>query len=428
MKIMVFVHGHEALSSGGGERAAASLSDHLVRLGHEVRQISRVSAEWLGHSASFGAFRGNHHDILAVPPEHDGFTFETVNFALLESMIKELVENFRPDIVHIQHYSFWSLDIVRILERLEVPVVMTLHEYLLICHNSGQMVKTSGRLCKFESPSECSSCFDQFSPGEFFLRKKMIKTSIGSVAAFVSPSNFLAQRYLRWGIEPDLMHVIENPLAHSMVLAAQEIRRGKPELTLKDDAKIRFGFFGQINPFKGVDLLLSALLRLPDEIRERVTLGIHGANLDFQTTAYQDKFGALLTQSENVELNGPYDNADVLKHMQQYDWIVVPSVWWENSPVVIQEAKLAGKPVLCSDIGGMSEKVSDGVSGMHFIAGSVDDLAKRICEIVNSRLTESIGTVDLPDQVAYARCYEDIFQTVIAERESAVSCYRVGAT
>jgi glycosyltransferase involved in cell wall biosynthesis len=57
------------------------------------------------------------------------------------------------------------------------------------------------------------------------------------------------------------------------------------------------------------------------------------------------------------------------------DWVVVPSVWWETGPLVVWEAFQYGRPVICSDIGGMSEKVADGVNGLHFRRGDAVDLA-----------------------------------------------------
>ena len=52
--------------------------------------------------------------------------------------------------------------------------------------------------------------------------------------------------------------------------------------------------------------------------------------------------------------------------MARIDWVVVPSIWWETGPLVVMEAFQYGRPVICSDIGGMSEKVTDGVNGLHF--------------------------------------------------------------
>jgi glycosyltransferase involved in cell wall biosynthesis len=64
--------------------------------------------------------------------------------------------------------------------------------------------------------------------------------------------------------------------------------------------------------------------------------------------------------------------------MADIDWVIVPSIWWENSPLVIQEAFMHGRPVICSDIGGMAEKVRDGADGLHFRAGDPQSVADAI--------------------------------------------------
>jgi glycosyltransferase involved in cell wall biosynthesis len=71
--------------------------------------------------------------------------------------------------------------------------------------------------------------------------------------------------------------------------------------------------------------------------------------------------------------------------MRQVDWVVVPSIWWENSPLVIQEAFLHGRPLITSDIGGMKEKVVDGVSGMHFRVSSAEDLADKLAQALQDQ-------------------------------------------
>jgi glycosyltransferase involved in cell wall biosynthesis len=80
---------------------------------------------------------------------------------------------------------------------------------------------------------------------------------------------------------------------------------------------------------------------------------------------------------------GPYLPANVDAIVRGADWVIVPSIWWENSPLVIQEAFRAGRPVICSNIGGMAEKVSHGVNGLHFLVGSATDLARCIEQAVN---------------------------------------------
>jgi glycosyltransferase involved in cell wall biosynthesis len=114
-------------------------------------------------------------------------------------------------------------------------------------------------------------------------------------------------------------------------------------------------------------------------------LWLFGANLELQPGAYQNEFRALLEETrQNVTLVGRYSPADLPTLMASIDWVVVPSVWWENAPLVIQEAFEHGRPVICSGIGGMAEHVTDGVNGLHFRVGDATDLARVIRHAVTS--------------------------------------------
>jgi glycosyltransferase involved in cell wall biosynthesis len=84
--------------------------------------------------------------------------------------------------------------------------------------------------------------------------------------------------------------------------------------------------------------------------------------------------------------------------MDDIDWVVVPSIWWENSPLVIQEAFMYGRPVICSDIGGMAEKVTDGVNGLHFRAGNPRSLADVMTRAAGDReLWAKLSSAPPPD-------------------------------
>ena len=80
---------------------------------------------------------------------------------------------------------------------------------------------------------------------------------------------------------------------------------------------------------------------------------------------------------------GAYDSHDLDSLMSAIDWVVVPSVWWENSPLVIQEAFAHRRPVICSDIGGVAEKVRPGKDGFHFSEGNPAALVELILRIVD---------------------------------------------
>ena len=110
-----------------------------------------------------------------------------------------------------------------------------------------------------------------------------------------------------------------------------------------------------------------------------VTLSIHGANLEIQDGEFKRTIATLLDETKGkVSLIGKYQPEEQSQLMRNVDWVVVPSIWWENSPLVIQEAFLNQRPVICSNVGGMAEKVADGVNGLHFRVGDAMSLADTI--------------------------------------------------
>ena len=143
----------------------------------------------------------------------------------------------------------------------------------------------------------------------------------------------------------------------------------------------RFAFFGQVTEFKGLHILLDAITRVPEAVWGEATLNVFGGNLEFQPEAFRTRFAALMERAgRRARFHGPYRPEDLPRLMAGVDWTVVPSIWWENSPVVIQEAFLHRRPPIVSDIGGMAEKVRDGVDGFHFRMGSPEDLADRLTQ------------------------------------------------
>nr|WP_238941268.1 glycosyltransferase [Jannaschia sp. Os4] len=135
----------------------------------------------------------------------------------------------------------------------------------------------------------------------------------------------------------------------------------------------RFGYFGQITPYKGIETVLRALAAVPPEARGGITLEVNAAEMRHQPDGLRERIDDLLRPLEaqgSVQWRGAYEPDQMAERLATVDWVVVPSVWWENSPMVIQEAFGHGRPVVCSDIGGMAEKVADEVDGVHVPMGS----------------------------------------------------------
>jgi len=107
--------------------------------------------------------------------------------------------------------------------------------------------------------------------------------------------------------------------------------------------------------------------------------------------------------------------------MSDCDYVLMPSRWWENSPVVIQEAYSVGCPVLCSGVGGMAEKVKDGVSGLHFRLGDAADLARCVIEAASQDVYRRLvkGLPQPIDGTEMARRYLKVFSSEGRKEEAA---------
>lgn len=369
-RVLVTAHAHPDFSLGGGEIAAYNLFK-------AYRELPDVEDAWFLGRADRGRGRGpSGHISLRRENEYlweQGVSdWHTMKAAHLESVLTrfaDLIRSLRPTVVHAHHYAHLGLEHFRVIKQIDpsIKLYLTLHEYMAICANNGQMVKTGSlKLCSRASPDECRQCFPDKSAEDFWLRKHAFMSAFDLVDHFISPSEFLKERYVAWGIDPRKITVIEN---------GQPTATPRPPRALKEgETRNRFGYFGQINPYKGLDVILKAIKAMPEETREKIVLEVHGANLEQQPQKFRDTVGELLEElSEEgvVQWMGPYDADQLHTRMAGVDWVLVPSQWWENSPMVIQEAYVHGRPVVTSDMGGMKEKVQDGVTGFRVPAGSI---------------------------------------------------------
>ena len=368
--ILIVAHGHPDVHKGGAELAAYQLFKEYEREGHTVTFLAR--SEESPHGGAAFSIRNKSNELLFHTRQDDDFLFSNIRTRYIWSELRDLLTRLQPEVVHFHH--FFLMGIETLLEvRKTLPnakVVFTLHEYLAICNANGLMLKpNTGKVCSKASPRDCHNCFPEKSPGDFFMREIYIKRAFSVVDAFISPSEFLKQRYVSWGIDEQLITVIENGMPQMSAGVQQQIGDAA-SLAHGGDEKINLAYFGQINWFKGLDVLLESLLLMERKLRKRFVLNIYGTNLENQPAEFQDKvISALKTLKDIAFLHGPYESEELPGLLADTDWMVVPSVWWENSPIVIQEAFRSNVPVIASNIGGMAEKVKHQVNGLTFTAG-----------------------------------------------------------
>ena len=306
----------------------------------------------------------------------------------------ELVDCYRPDLVHLHHFVYWGIELFDFFALRGIPVVFTAHEYMAICHHYGQMVKTNGQLCFASSPAECTRCFPEISSGFFFLRREMILEKLMLASIVVSPSAFLRDRLDDWSSGRLAVTVIENPRAVSAYEPPAEVAAAA-ERSERHHRII--GYFGQLNHFKGTDVLLDAFRQLKER-GINVRLRLFGANLEMQDEAFRERTRAKIADlGEWVEFFGSYRNEAVVRLMADCDAVVIPSIWWENSPVVVQEAIQAGVTIIASRIGGLAEKLRSYQRAVLFEVGSASDLADRIA---NLRAEPAVAGLAASDKMA----------------------------
>ena len=402
--VLFICHNHPTVRPGGAEAYALELHRHLSE-GDEFESVflakggPPLSPAGRPHLGTYVSLVGERQDEYFLYT--DGYDYDWVLGSIRHSKelytkhLRAFLQALQPDLVHLHHTMFIGYDVLREIRTTlpDAPIVYTLHEFMPICHRQGQMVRTiDDEPCLEESPRRCHECFPEISPQTFFMRKRFIQSHLSLVDLFLAPSAFLRDRYVDWGIPPERIVV-------------EEYGRTAPDGVVLDaerPARNRFGYFGQLTPYKGVQVALEAMRHLSndrvhddpllralesaagrpgapegDEEIARPELRVHGANLDLQPGQFQNQVRALLEELRDaVHFVGRYDHAQLAGLMANVDWVVVPSIWWENSPLVIQEAFHFGRPVICSDIGGMAEKVAHGVNGLHFRAGDPVSLAR----------------------------------------------------
>lgn len=385
LRVLVASHGHPEISRGGAENAAFQLFT-------ELRDRPGTEAWFLG----CGALPGQGAELCITQPFSDREflyapgAFNWFNFAnrdpRLPRELERLLLEIAPDVVHFHHYANFGVEVFDLVRRVlpDARIVLTLHEYLAICNHFGQMVTRGDlHLCRRASDARCAACFPDIAPSDFFLRRRYVQGFFDLVDQFTAPSAFLAQRYVQWGLPEARMTVLDNLIPPA----------GKATTTQVAGASVlRVGFFGQISRLKGIEVLLGAAEQLAADACQTISFAIHGDYRNQPEVFRADLEKRLAAPGSNVHFYGPYEHEEIDGLMHSVDVVLIPSIWWENAPLVIEEALRNRRPVLCSDIGGMAEKVRDGIDGFHFRMGSPHALADLLRRLAKNRgLLEGVG-------------------------------------
>lgn len=194
-------------------------------------------------------------------------------------------------------------------------------------------------------------------------RKEHLVRLLNEADRVIAPSQFLAGVYRRHGVPDDkLLH-----LAYG--LSPDRFVDMPPRKSVAGQPFVDVGYIGSISRHKGVHVLLAALAQSK---AANLRLHVHGSRDS------QPGFSEALVDGiddPRATFHGPFPPAALGKVLAGLDVLVVPSLWYENTPFAVLEALQAGVPVIASDLGGITEIVVPGRSGMLFPAGDPQALA-----------------------------------------------------
>jgi glycosyltransferase involved in cell wall biosynthesis len=423
-------------SRGGMENHAFQLAQVLLAKGHDLGILHLVfdeeqveyqvsASEWQGMSI----FKLVRHRSPSWP---NPYRFHDRQ---VEIAFEGILAGYEPDLVHFHHLADLSASLPGSVRRRGIPSLHTLHDFWPMCFVT-HLRMPNGELCP--GPDEglrCAEClWMQWQAGfqmvsvrprmgelgiaeslrraprfladwvaarlggsaatsadlrsrmvSLFPRNDFLREALMTCDLLISPSRFLLDRFVEWGIPASHFRHVYNSVPHSL------LEMGLPAREQRD--AVVFGFIGTLYPPKGVDVLLDAFQELNPG---SASLEIWGTPPHVGPDDYARQMKERGRDVPKVEFKGGFPPEDLDSVLQQIDVLVMPSIWYENNPIVILEALAARAPVIAGDIGGMAELIEHDVNGLLFRAGDAHDLANKMGMMLEPHRLQSYRDAIVP--------------------------------
>lgn len=473
MRILNVIHDYLPAHLAGSEIYAHELGRTLRDRGHEVLVLCAEYDPLRRH----GSLNYRFHEPLPVIELVNNWSFssfdESYNSTRLNDVLGHVLQAVHPDILHIHSLLNLSLELPSLAHQQGIPSVATLHDFTLLCPSGGQRVQPQQKhLCLEIEPQRCADCFmrspfamqmalgpltpcstrtrwlihtlelgrrlfprlaaqagqslaqrmtaPNISANQIQRRLDRVQQLFEEIALFVAPSSALATEMQRFGLKRERIRVQD--YGFGVKTSSSQPTDGRPISIVDEHAPasssqptdgrpIKIGFVGTLVWHKGLHVLLQAAHLLPRKSFEMLVYG------DLNTfPAYVAELKEL-ARGLPVQFKGRFDHDQAHRIFSRFDLLVVPSLWLENSPLVIHEAFLAGVPVVGSRLGGTIDLVSHTGCGLLYDPFSASDLAKKLNAIIKrpSRLAgfrHRIPQVRTLEQDA--RDWEKIYREVLA--------------
>lgn len=391
MKILMvnkFLH-----PNGGSETYIFRLGDQLRKKGHEVQYFG------MEHE---GRIVGNNLECYTSDMDfHAGgigkllYPFRIIYSCEARKKMRRVLEDFRPDVVHLNNINFQLtpsvIYAVRDFEKKcgkHVRIVYTAHDYQWVCPNHMMRIPAAGTICfacRGGDFKQCSKnrCIHgsriKSILGTAEAKYYSMRGTYGMVDVIICPSEFMKRQ-----LDTDPLLADKTVMMHNFIdterkkhgKQSKHSNNGKKDIyrrnaaeggtAAQDNGTGQAGYvlyFGRYAEEKGTETLLKACQALPE-----IPFIFAG------TGPLEDK----VNQVSNVENRGFVTGEALQKLIMGARFSVYPSEWYENCPFSVMESQMYGTPVLASDLGGAPELVQPGKTGDLFRGGDLQDLTEHI--------------------------------------------------
>jgi glycosyltransferase involved in cell wall biosynthesis len=398
MKILIAVHHFPPTFTGGAEWRAYRTAIEMQARGHAVRVIcvEKIDQPVQGNILSKDDLFENiwvrrlYYNIHAAP---DPFLYSYDNPWIGEA-VDHLLHEFQPDIVHLIGGYLLSRSLFSVVERHNIPLVVSLTDFWYLCPRL-HFLQSNQQISRLPiDPFRCARCLGEDSrrwriPGAFLprvmncvwrfrkreadkiqTRYQTLIDTLNKADVIVSPSEFLRSTYIEAGIDPDRI-----VFSRQGRYPVQDLEQ-KTELSF-GTRPLQIGYIGSILPHKGIHVLVDAVRSLPDAPLQLRIFGDH-----HNSEGYTSYLVKRIAGDRRIKLEGVFARPDLGKVLNKLDVLVVPSLWYENSPNSILEAFAYKTPVIATDLGGMTELIEHGINGFLFPLRDPGELAKQLSRII----------------------------------------------
>jgi glycosyltransferase involved in cell wall biosynthesis len=407
MKITLMVHQFFPEWQTGTEVLTRDTAKLLLARNHDVEVWTADPYPHPdGKSYDFFMFEGipvhkYYHDISVASIGSDLTRAEYENYRFAE-LFAQHIEKRRPDVVHAFHLFRLTCTALTVARKAGAITVYTPTDFWAVCP-AIQLLNSDGQVCT--GPIHNSiNCAEHLSGvkiphfvrrlplkllqvGTWILEKRSPKyrdsmrrfrsflnriwyqrRNLSQIDAILAPTHFIENMFIRNGIS-----------RKHMVYQAYGINTDHiGGLSQKNTSgKLRVGYIGTLIHHKGVHVLLQAVKELPPDLP--IDVRIYGC--ETHVPDYVQHLKSLAADDPRISFRGTFPNHEIGDIISDLDVLVVPSIWYENTPLVLASARAAKKPVIATNLGGMSEVISHEHNGLLFPSGDYCELARMILRV-----------------------------------------------